>query len=150
MPEPISMKLCMYIIATEPISTAYFVNLCYQSLCLYVYPSYRCKATARWAYSFFRWLDVIVFGPEQWDSRSFIWSRARRRPGWTQDVDWLSWLGSANLDYKDLIDPPYEYFRLLDAGLSPRGPGFDPSAVHVRFVADTVSLGQVLLWLLFH
>jgi hypothetical protein len=28
----------MYIMALEPISTAYFINLSQQSLCLYVYP----------------------------------------------------------------------------------------------------------------
>jgi hypothetical protein len=28
----------MYIVATEPVSTAYFINLCHQSVCLYVYP----------------------------------------------------------------------------------------------------------------
>jgi hypothetical protein len=33
--------------ATEPISTAYFIKPSHQSVCLYVYPSYRCKATAR-------------------------------------------------------------------------------------------------------
>jgi hypothetical protein len=32
--------------ATEPISTAYFMNPSHQSVCLYVYPPYRCKATA--------------------------------------------------------------------------------------------------------
>jgi hypothetical protein len=31
------MKLCMYIMTTEPISTAYFINLFHQSVCLYVY-----------------------------------------------------------------------------------------------------------------
>jgi hypothetical protein len=38
MPEPIFMKLHMYIMAPEPIWTAYFVNLSQQSVCLYVYP----------------------------------------------------------------------------------------------------------------
>ena len=33
----------------------------------------------------------------------------------------------------------------LVTGLSPRGPGFEPSLVHVRFAADEVELGQVLL-----
>jgi hypothetical protein len=32
------MKLGMYIMETEPISTAYFVNPSRQSVCLYVYP----------------------------------------------------------------------------------------------------------------
>jgi hypothetical protein len=36
--EPIFMKLGMYIMAHEPISTAYFLNPSYQSVCLYVYP----------------------------------------------------------------------------------------------------------------
>jgi hypothetical protein len=38
LPEPIFMNLGMYIIAPEPISTAYFINLSHQSVCLYVYP----------------------------------------------------------------------------------------------------------------
>jgi hypothetical protein len=46
-PEPIFMKLGMYIMAPEPISTAYYINPSHQSVCLYVYPSYHCKATAR-------------------------------------------------------------------------------------------------------
>jgi hypothetical protein len=36
MPEPISIKLGMYIMAPEPISTAYLINP-HQSVCLYVY-----------------------------------------------------------------------------------------------------------------
>jgi hypothetical protein len=36
--EPIIMKLGMYVMAPEPISTAYFINPSYQSVCLYVYP----------------------------------------------------------------------------------------------------------------
>jgi hypothetical protein len=47
MTEPISMKLGMYIMPTEPISMAYYINPSHQSVCLYVYPSYRCKTTAR-------------------------------------------------------------------------------------------------------
>jgi hypothetical protein len=38
------MNLGMYIMATEPISTAYVINPFHQSVCLYVYPSYQCKA----------------------------------------------------------------------------------------------------------
>jgi hypothetical protein len=40
MSEPVFMKLGMYeyIIAPEPISTAYFINPSHQSTCLYVYP----------------------------------------------------------------------------------------------------------------
>jgi hypothetical protein len=37
MPEPVVMKLGVYIIASEPISTAYFINPSHQSVCLYVY-----------------------------------------------------------------------------------------------------------------
>jgi hypothetical protein len=37
MPEPIFMKLGMYIIAPEPISAAYFINPSYQSAFLYEY-----------------------------------------------------------------------------------------------------------------
>jgi hypothetical protein len=32
------MKLCMYIMEPQPISTAYFINPSHQSVCLYVYP----------------------------------------------------------------------------------------------------------------
>jgi hypothetical protein len=37
--EPICMKLGMHIMTTEHISTAYFINTAYQSVCLYVYPT---------------------------------------------------------------------------------------------------------------
>jgi hypothetical protein len=40
--EPIFMKLDMYVMATEPISTAYYINPSHQFVCLYVYPSYSC------------------------------------------------------------------------------------------------------------
>jgi hypothetical protein len=36
MPEPIFMNLGMYIIAPEPIPTAYFINPSHLSMCLYV------------------------------------------------------------------------------------------------------------------
>jgi hypothetical protein len=35
------------------------------------------------------------------------------------------------------------WLRRLAAGLPPRRPGFDPGAVHVGFVVDKVTLGQV-------
>jgi hypothetical protein len=38
MAESISMKLCIYVIALEPISTPYFINPSHQSVCLYAYP----------------------------------------------------------------------------------------------------------------
>jgi hypothetical protein len=38
MPEPVFMKLSMYIMAAEPILTAYFIDPFHQSVCLYVYP----------------------------------------------------------------------------------------------------------------
>jgi hypothetical protein len=38
MPEPIFMKLDMYIVAPEPISMVYFINPSHQPVCLYVYP----------------------------------------------------------------------------------------------------------------
>jgi hypothetical protein len=38
MAEPIFMKFGMYIMAPEPILTAYFINLSHQSACLYMYP----------------------------------------------------------------------------------------------------------------
>jgi hypothetical protein len=36
--KPMFMKLGIYIMAPEPISTAYFENPSHQSVCLYVYP----------------------------------------------------------------------------------------------------------------
>jgi hypothetical protein len=36
-PEPIFLKLAVYIMTPEPISTAYFINPSHQSLCLYIY-----------------------------------------------------------------------------------------------------------------
>jgi hypothetical protein len=36
MPEPIFIKLGLYIMAPEPMSTAYFINPSHQSVCLYV------------------------------------------------------------------------------------------------------------------
>jgi hypothetical protein len=38
MPEPIFMKLGMYIMAPEPIPKGHFINPSHQSVCLYVYP----------------------------------------------------------------------------------------------------------------
>jgi hypothetical protein len=38
MPEPICVKLGMYIMAPEHISMAYFINRPHQSACLYVHP----------------------------------------------------------------------------------------------------------------
>jgi hypothetical protein len=38
MPEPVFMKLGIYIMASGPFSTAYFINLSHQSVCLCVYP----------------------------------------------------------------------------------------------------------------
>jgi hypothetical protein len=43
----IFMKLGMCIMTTEPISTTYLINPSHQSVCLSMYPSYGCKATAR-------------------------------------------------------------------------------------------------------
>jgi hypothetical protein len=37
MPETIFMKLGMYVVAPEPISTVYFINTSHQSVCLRVY-----------------------------------------------------------------------------------------------------------------
>jgi hypothetical protein len=37
MPEPIFMKLGMYIMASEPVSTAYFINPSHQSVSVYVF-----------------------------------------------------------------------------------------------------------------
>jgi hypothetical protein len=38
MPKPVFMKPGMYIMAHEPISTAYFINPTHQSVCLHVCP----------------------------------------------------------------------------------------------------------------
>jgi hypothetical protein len=38
MPEPMFIKLGIYILAPEPISTAYFINPSHHSVSLYVYP----------------------------------------------------------------------------------------------------------------
>jgi hypothetical protein len=38
MPEPIFIKFDMYIMAPEPISTAYFINPSHYSVCLYANP----------------------------------------------------------------------------------------------------------------
>jgi hypothetical protein len=38
MPEPIFIKLGMYIMAPKPSSMAYYINPSYQSVCLYVNP----------------------------------------------------------------------------------------------------------------
>jgi hypothetical protein len=38
MPKPIFMKVSMYIMAPESITTAYFMNSSHQSVCLYMYP----------------------------------------------------------------------------------------------------------------
>jgi hypothetical protein len=38
MPEPVFMKIGVYIMTSEPISTVYFIIPSYQSTCLYVYP----------------------------------------------------------------------------------------------------------------
>jgi hypothetical protein len=37
-PESVYMKLCIYIMATEPTSIVYFINPSHQNMCLYVYP----------------------------------------------------------------------------------------------------------------
>jgi hypothetical protein len=40
------IKSGMYITAPEPISTTYCINPSHQFVCLYVYPPFRCYATA--------------------------------------------------------------------------------------------------------
>jgi hypothetical protein len=40
------------------------------------------------------------------------------------------------------------WLRRLVSGHSPRGPGFAPGSIHVRFMVDKVALGQVFLWVL--
>jgi len=40
------------------------------------------------------------------------------------------------------------WFRWLAASLLLRRTGFDPRSIHVRFVVDKVTLGQVILWIL--
>jgi hypothetical protein len=48
-PEPIFIKLGMYIMACEPISTVYFINPSHQTVCLCVSP-----VIAR------QWLDTVI------------------------------------------------------------------------------------------
>jgi hypothetical protein len=47
-----------------------------------------------------------------------------------------------------LTDPTVLWVRWLVAGLLPSRLGFNPRAVHMRFVVDEVALGQVVLPLL--
>jgi hypothetical protein len=42
MPEPIFVKLGMYVMAPEPIPTTYYINPSHHSVCLYMYSSYHC------------------------------------------------------------------------------------------------------------
>jgi hypothetical protein len=42
MPDPISIKLGMCIMALEPMLAAYFINPSHQAVGLYAYPYYRC------------------------------------------------------------------------------------------------------------
>jgi hypothetical protein len=46
-PEPVFMKLGMYVMTLKTISMAYFINPSHQSVCLYVPPSYGWKTTVR-------------------------------------------------------------------------------------------------------
>jgi hypothetical protein len=57
MSESIFMKLCMCIMTTEPMSTAYFIDPSQQSVCLHVSPSYCCKAMAQLSVSLHLVLD---------------------------------------------------------------------------------------------
>jgi len=47
-----------------------------------------------------------------------------------------------------LMDPTVLWVRWFVAGLLPSRFGFNPRAVHMRFVVDKVALGQVVLPLL--
>jgi hypothetical protein len=48
-----------------------------------------------------------------------------------------------NLNMFQILSGAVPWLRRLAAGLPPRKPGFDPGPVHVGFVVDKVSLGQV-------
>ena len=48
-----------------------------------------------------------------------------------------------NAEYELMLERAVSWLRRLVAGLSPRRPGFDSGSVHVGFVVDKVSLGQV-------
>jgi hypothetical protein len=59
MVEPVFMKLGMYIMAPEPVSTAYFINPSHQSVCLYVYRFFVAR----------QWLGkntTAIFTKQQW------------------------------------------------------------------------------------
>jgi hypothetical protein len=49
----------------------------------------------------------------------------------------------SSLDY--ILGQAVPWMRSLVAGLSPRRPGFAPGSIHMGFVVDKVSLGQVFL-----
>jgi hypothetical protein len=63
MPETIFMGHGMYSVATEPTSTAYFINPTHQSVCLYVYLSYRCKASLQYIPPFGVWQQFVKHVP---------------------------------------------------------------------------------------
>jgi hypothetical protein len=59
--------------------------------------------------------------------------------------NWAEWSSHS------LVPPPPAFKRTcrrLVAGLSPRGPGFDPRSVHVGLVAHRVAMVQVFLLIL--
>jgi hypothetical protein len=58
---------------------------------------------------------------------------------WTVFFEYLKrlWIGMWYQSSANMV-------RWLDAGLSPRRPGFDPRPVHVGFVVEKVTQGQVL------
>jgi hypothetical protein len=71
-PEPIFIKFDMYIMAPEPISTAFFINPSHQSVCLYVYPPFVARqrlgkiftaATKTHAWLEYFWTRRFMYGP---------------------------------------------------------------------------------------
>jgi hypothetical protein len=64
----------------------------------------------------------------------------------TLDVEGYSglWKGSTGRAELSIVKA-VPWLRRLAAGLPPRRPGFDPGSVHVGFLVDKVTLGQVFL-----
>ena len=52
-------------------------------------------------------------------------------------------VGSGRVYDKVKLEKAVPWLRRLVAGLPPRRPGFDPGSVHVGFVVNKVTLGQV-------
>jgi hypothetical protein len=70
---------------------------------------------------------------ENWGTRSFP----------KKGIAWRSLLVLCSVENSNTAGWAVPWLRRLAAGLPPRRPGFDPGSVHVGFVVDKVTLGQV-------